>query len=192
MILASSLRLGFTPRRKAAKKTMSITRETDKSLRDHLLSLLRGGNAHIKFEDFVADFPAQLCGKKVESLPYTAWQVLEHMRIAQWDILEFCRDARHISPKWPEGYWPKPNEVGNATLWNETVGKFRAALKQMEELISNSSTDLFAKITHGDGQTILREALLVADHNSYHLGVLVAIGRMLQDLADVERLEAQK
>jgi hypothetical protein len=152
----------------------------DKLLRDHLLSLLSGGNAHLAFDDFVADFPAQLCGEKVESLPYTAWQVLEHMRIAQWDILEFCRDAKHASPNWPEAYWPRRNEVGNTTLWNETVEQFRADLKQMEELISNSSTDLFAKIPHGDGQTVLREALLVADHNAYHLGALVVIARILK------------
>ncbi len=158
---------------------MSNTKENDKSLRDHLLSLLRGGNAHISFDDFIKDFAAAKCGERIEGLPYTAWQVLEHMRIAQWDILEFCRDANHKSPKWPEGYWPKPDEVGNATLWNETVKNFRADLKQIEDLIGNTSIDVFAEIPHGGGQTILREALLVADHNAYHLGVLVGIARLL-------------
>ena len=153
--------------------------DNDKSLREHLLSLLSEGNAHVSFDDFVAHFPADSCGNSIQGLPYTAWQVLEHMRIAQWDILEFCRDAKHASPNWPDGYWPKPREVGNATLWNESVEKFRGDLKEMEELISDSSTDLFAKSPYGDGQTILREALLVADHNAYHLGVLVAIGRMM-------------
>lgn len=152
----------------------------DKALRDQLRDNLHGGNAHINFDDFVADFPASLCGKKIEALPYTAWQVLEHMRIAQWDILEFSRDAKHTSPKWPEGYWPKSDETGNEKLWNETVEKFKNDLKQMEALITDSSTDLFAKIPHGDGQTILREALIIADHNSYHLGVLLAISRMLK------------
>ena len=154
--------------------------QNDQSLRDHLLSLLRGGKAHISFEDFIKDFPAEKCGERVEDLPYTAWQVLEHMRIAQWDILEFCRDANHVSPKWPEGYWPKRDEAGAVKLWKETIKGFRADLKQIEELIADSSTDLFAKIPHGDGQTILREALLVADHNAYHLGVLLVIGRMLK------------
>ena len=154
--------------------------QNDQSLRDHLLSLLRGGNAHISFEDFIKDFPAEKCGESVENLPYTAWQVLEHMRIAQCDILEFCRDANHVSPKWPEGYWPKRDEAGAAMLWKETIKGFRADLKQIEELIADSSTDLFAKIAHGDGQTILREALLVADHNAYHLGVPLVIGRMLK------------
>src|SRR5260370_13477617 len=147
----------------------------DQALRDHLLSLLGGRNAHIGFEDFVKDFPPELCRQKIEGLPYTAWQVIEHMRIAQWDILEFCRDPNHVSPKWPEGYWPKPGKLGSAELWSETVEKFRSDLKQMEALVANPSTDLFQKIRHGSGQTILREALLVADHNAYLLGALVVI-----------------
>ncbi|HMG71893.1 MAG TPA: DinB family protein [Pyrinomonadaceae bacterium] len=160
--------------------TDELSAENQQSLRDHLLSLLRGGNAHISFDDFVADFPAESCGQTIEGLPYTAWQVLEHMRIAQWDILEFCREAKHVSPKWPEGYWPKPSELGNAELWQATLEKFRADLKQMGDLVSDHLTDLFAKIPHGTGQTILREALLVADHNAYHLGVLVAANRILK------------
>jgi hypothetical protein len=158
---------------------MTVTQKAnnDQSLRDHLLSLLRGGNAHISFDDFVADFPAEACGQKIEGLPYTPWQVLEHMAVAQWDILEFCRAANHVSPKWPEGYWPKPGRPGNAGLWNETVEKFRGDLKQMEDLVADPANDLFAKIPHGNGQTILREALLVADHNAYHIGVLVVMSR---------------
>lgn len=152
----------------------------DQALRDHLLSLLRGANAHITLDDFAAGFPVKACGQRIEGLPYTAWQVLEHIRIAQWDILEFCRDAKHVSPKWPEGYWPKPDELGNEELWEETIVKFRHDLKQMEELVADSSTDLFAKIPHGSGQTILREALLVADHNGYHLGALVVMGRLIR------------
>jgi DinB superfamily len=154
----------------------------DKSLRDHLHSLLQGRNAHIGFDGFVKDFPVKACGQKIEGLPYTAWQVLDHMRIAQWDILEFCRDAKHVSPKWPEGYWPKPDEPGNEELWKESVEKFRHDLKQMEELVADPSNDLFAKIPHGSGQTILREALLVADHNAYHLGALVVMGRLLKNV----------
>ena len=160
--------------------TDELSANNEQSLRDHLLSLLRGGNAHISFDDFVAGFPAKSCGQRIEGLPYTAWQVLEHMRIAQSDILEFCRDAKHVSPKWPEGYWPKPDELGSAKLWQETVENFRVDLKQMGDLVSDPSTDLFAKIPHGTGQTILREVLLVADHNAYHLGVLVATDRILK------------
>jgi hypothetical protein len=159
---------------------MTVTQKVnnDQSLRDHLLSLLRGGNAHISFDDFVADFPVEDCGRKIEGLPYTPWQVLEHLRIAQWDILEFCRASNHVSPKWPAGYWPKPGRLGKADLWKETIEKFRADLKQMEDLVADPATDLFAKIPHGNGQTILREAFLVADHNAYHLGVLVVMGRL--------------
>lgn len=152
---------------------------SEQALRKHVLALLRGRNAHISFDDFVVDFPVDACGRKIEGLPYTAWQVLEHMRIAQWDILEFSRDAAHVSPKFPKGYWPKPDALGNAELWNETVERFREDLKQMEILVADQSVDLLAKIPHGKGQTILREALLVADHNAYHLGALLVMSRML-------------
>jgi DinB superfamily len=150
------------------------------SLREHLLKLLRGGEAHMSLDDFLADFPAELCDRQIEGLPYTPWQVLEHMRIAQWDILEFSRNPKHISPEFPKGYWPGANEVGTPELWQQTFEKFRRDLTEMEALVVDSATDLSAKIPHGDGQTILREALLVADHNAYHLGVLAVIGRILK------------
>ena len=153
--------------------------QSEQALRAHVLYVLKGEGAHISFEDFIKDFPAARCGERVNGFPYTAWQVLEHMRIAQWDILEFSRNASHVSPVWPKGYWPRPAELGNETLWKESIENFRADLKQMEELIARPDIDLFAKIPHGNGQTILREALLVADHNAYHLGVLVALNRML-------------
>ena len=155
------------------------TRNPEQSLRDHLLSLLRGGNAHIAFDDLIADFPPELCDQKVGGVPYTPWQVLEHMRITQWDILEFCRNSKHVSPDFPKGYWPNPDAPGNITLWKQTVEQFREALKELEELVADPSTDLFALIPHGDGQTVLREALLVADHNAYHLGVLAVMNRIL-------------
>jgi hypothetical protein len=154
--------------------------ENDKSLRDQLIELLNGGNAHLSFDDLIKDFPAEKCGRRIEGLPYTAWQVLEHVRIAQWDILEFCRDAGHVSPKWPKGYWPETDEAGSADLWNETVNKFRTDLKEMNALISDPANDLFAKIPHGTGQTLLREALLLADHNSNHLGALILMNRILR------------
>jgi hypothetical protein len=152
----------------------------EQSVRDHVLYLLRGEGAHITFDDLVADFPIAKCGERIEGLPYTAWQVLEHIRIAQWDILEFSRDSKHVSPKWPEGYWPRHDEAGNEELWKQTVDKFRDDLKQMETLVADASTDLVAKIPHGSGQTIMREALLVADHNSYHLGALAVMSRILR------------
>ena len=152
----------------------------NQSLRDHALYVLRGEGAHVTFEDFVSDFPSDLCGRRVSGLPYTAWQVLEHMRIAQWDILEFSRNPKHVSPKWPEGYWPPQDQPGTPELWLETVSQYREDLKQIENLVADPSTDLLDKIPHGTGQTILREALLVADHNSYHLGALVVMSRILK------------
>lgn len=157
------------------------TMNQDQVLREHLLYLLRGGGAHVDFESVVADFPVEKVNKKIESLPYTAWAVLEHMRIAQWDILEFSRNAAHVSPKWPEGYWPSGEASRGATSWNESIERFRSDLKEMEDLVSDPKSDLFAGIPHGDGQTILREALLVADHNAYHLGVLVTMKRILSE-----------
>ena len=153
--------------------------DKDKLLREHLVYLLRDGGAHAKFDDVVADFPAELRGKKVKNLPYSPWMLLEHMRLAQWDILEFSRNKKHVSPAWPEGYWPKTPDPPNAAAWAGSVRQFRKDLNAMENLVSNPKTDLYAKIPWGDGQTILREALLVADHNAYHLGELLAVRRLL-------------
>ncbi len=151
----------------------------DKALRQHLLYLLKDGGAHAKFEDVVGDFPANLRGKKPANFPHTAWMLLEHMRIAQWDILEFSRNARHASPKWPEGYWPLTESPPSAAAWTKSIAGFRKDLKAMEALVSNPRTDLYAPLSWGDGQTVLREALLVADHNAYHLGQLVTLRRLL-------------
>ena len=155
--------------------------DRDQLLREHLLYLLDGGGAHVDFEAAVADFPAGKATRKIEQLPYTAWAVLEHMRIAQWDILEFSRSAAHVSPKWPEGYWPSSEAPPGAAAWGESVERFRADLEGMKALVADPETDLFAAIPHGDGQTLLREALLVADHNAYHLGVLVTMKRILSE-----------
>ena len=152
----------------------------DQSLREHLVSLLEGGNAHVSFDDFVKDFPVAKCGQRVAGLPYTPWQVLEHMRIAQWDILEFSRDARHVPPKWPKGYWPDEGETGTEKLWTETVEKFRGDLQAFKDLVRDPATDLFAQIPHGTGQTVLREVLVLADHSSNHLGALIVMARLLR------------
>jgi uncharacterized damage-inducible protein DinB len=153
--------------------------EKDRTLREHLLYLLRGGGAHVRFDDVIGEFPAGLVNEKVEGMPYTAWQVLEHMRIAQWDILEFSRSAAHVSPEWPKGYWPEDGAEADETAWKKSVQAFRSDLAEVEALVSDPATDLYARIPHGDGQTVLREALLVADHNAYHLGVLVTLMRAL-------------
>lgn len=150
----------------------------DKKLREHVLYLLRGGGAHLDFDTAIAGLPVKLRGKKAAGLPHTPWMLLEHMRIAQWDILEFSRNPNHISPE-PGGYWPEGDAPPDEPAWDESVKAFRRDLKAMQKLVSDPSTDLFKKIPHGEGQTILREALLVADHNAYHLGQLVTIRRLL-------------
>jgi hypothetical protein len=150
-----------------------------KSLRKHLVNLLTKAEAHASFEDAVKDVPPAARGKKAESAPHTLWELLEHLRIAQWDILEFSRDAKHKSPKFPKGYWPKTPAPPNAKAWDKSVKDFLADRDAMCKLIEKKSTDLFAEIPHGDGHTILREALLMADHNSYTIGEIVLTRRVL-------------
>jgi hypothetical protein len=152
---------------------------TEQALRDHLLYLLRSGGAHLDFEKAIADLPAALRGGKPAGQPHTPWRLVEHMRIAQWDILEFSRNPKHVSPKFPEGYWPKGDAPADEAAWDRSVAAFRADLRAMQDLVANPATDLFATIPHGEGQTILREALLIADHNAYHLGQLVIVRRLL-------------
>ena len=153
--------------------------ENEKSLRDHLLYLLKDGGAHLKFETAVKNVPVALRGKRPKGVAHSLWEILEHMRIAQWDILEFCRDSQHVSPEFPAGYWPATPAPPNAKAWAKSVQAFQADLDAMCALVEDSSTDLHARIPHGNGQTILREALLAADHNSYHLGELVLLRRVL-------------
>ena len=158
---------------------MPAAKNYDPALRDHLLELLGGGHAHATFDAAVADFPAGLRGKKPKGAEHTAWQLLEHLRIAQWDILEFSRDRKHVSPKWPDGYWPKTGVPPSTAAWNNSIRKFRADLAAMTKLVSEKKSDLFKPLPWGDGQTLLREALLVADHNAYHIGQLVLLRRLL-------------
>jgi len=153
--------------------------DRDRMLRDHVLYLLRDGGAHLNFDKAVAGLPAKLRGAKSAGVPHTPWRLVEHMRLAQWDILEFSRNPHHVSPEFPEGYWPKGDAPPNSKAWDASIKAFRKDLKAMEKLVDDPKTDLFAGIPHGDGQTILREALLVADHNAYHLGQLVVIRRLL-------------
>jgi hypothetical protein len=151
----------------------------DQFLRQHLLELLRGGSAHLTFDQAVADMPPELRGVRAPGTPHTAWRLVEHLRIAQWDILEFSRNHRHVSPEFPAGYWPKGDAPPDPNTWDRSVAAFRTDLKAMQDLLADPGTDLFARIPHGDGQTILREVLLVADHNAYHIGQLVLLRRAL-------------
>jgi hypothetical protein len=149
------------------------------ALREHLVELLCARNAHADLEAALDGFPAKLRGKKPKGAPYTAWQLLEHIRIAQWDILEFTRNPKHVSPAWPAGYWPKTEAPPRPAAWNASVRRVHADLKAMQKLVGNKKTGLFARIPHGTGQTVLREALLLADHNAYHVGQLVLLRRLL-------------
>ena len=151
----------------------------DQALKEHVLYLLKGGGAHLNFEQAIADLPDDLKGAKVNEVTHTPWRLLEHLRICQWDILEFSRNPQHVSPDFPEGYWPVGDAPPDAESWDKSVQAFREDLQAMMDLVAAAETDLYARIPHGDGQTILRQALLVADHNAYHLGQLVFLRRCL-------------
>jgi hypothetical protein len=144
-------------------------------LRKHVAALLEGKEAHADFASAVKDFPPAKRGIKPPHASHTGWQLLEHLRIAQWDILEFSRNPKHVSPKWPEGYWPEAEAPPTKTAWDESVESFEHAAAAMKKLISDPAHDLLASLPHGEGQTLLREALLLADHNAYHIGQLVML-----------------
>jgi hypothetical protein len=152
---------------------------SDQSLRDHLLELLRGGSAHLGFDESIEGLPADLRGTKHQELPHTPWQLLEHLRLAQWDILEFSRNPDYVAPKWPDDYWPATAAPPDDAAWDRSVDQFRRDLKAMQSLVADPQTDLFAKVPWGKDQTILREALLVADHNAYHVGQIVTLRQAL-------------
>ena len=156
-----------------------MTKDESKAIRQQVMELLQMRGAHVDFDKVTADFPAKLRGTKPTGAEHTAWQLLEHLRIAQWDILEFSRNPKHVSPKWPEGYWPKNPAPPTPAAWTKSITQFRTDLRAMQELVADPNTDLLAAFPHGDGQTLLREALLMADHNSYHLGQLVLVRRLL-------------
>jgi hypothetical protein len=164
-------------RRKISRRAKPVAE--DSALRNHLVELLRGGNAHADFENTVGGLPAKLRGASVPNLPFTPWKLLEHLRIAQHDILEFSRNPRHVSPKWPDAYWPAEDAPPDSAAWDASVAAFRNGLEELQALVKNPATNLFAPIPGGTGQTVLREALLAADHNAYHLGEFVVLRRLL-------------
>lgn len=151
---------------------------TDKQLREHLLELLAGKSAHIELKKVLDEFPVEEINTKIENAPHTAWELLEHFRIAQHDIVEFSYNADHVSPKFPDGYWNKTE--GTTEDWRKSCAQILKDLQTMRDLVADEKTDLFAKLAHGNGQTVLREALLVADHNAYHLGQIAFIMRTLE------------
>ncbi len=151
----------------------------DSIVREQLLALLRGGNAHMTFESAVSDFPEEHLNTPPPSVPYTPWHLLEHLRIAQWDILEFIRDPNHKSPNWPEGYWPERDEKADPSKWDETVQAFRRDLQALQEIVEDPQTELYAPIPHAPDYTIFREILVVADHNAYHIGEFAILRQVM-------------
>jgi hypothetical protein len=168
-----------TSTRKAKTSKANLKDPHDQQLREHLLYLLGGGGAHAKFDEVVKNVPENLRGLKPQGLPHSAWMLLEHMRLAQWDILEFSINPKYQSRDWPEDYWPEREGPPSTAAWDKSVQQFRKDLKAMQDLVENPKTDLYARIPWGDGQTILREALLAADHNAYHLAQIVDLRRLL-------------
>ena len=165
--------------KKDAKSGKAVRSNRSDEIREHVVDLLRGGGAHVRFRDAIDGFPTRKRGTFAKGLPHTGWQLLEHARLAQWDILEFSRNPKHVSPEFPEGYWPKSPVPPNEAAWKKSLDEFESDLQAMIRLVRNPKTDLLAKIQHGSGQTILREALVLADHNSYHLGQLVSLRKAL-------------
>lgn len=150
-----------------------------KTLREELLRLLSGEGAHADFTAAVQDFPSELRGAKPVGVPHSAWELLEHLRIAQSDMLEFSRNPKHESPEWPSGYWPAQPAPPDDSAWERSVTQFLSDREAMKKLVGDPKSDLFARFAHGDGQSLLREALQVADHNAYHVGELIFLRRML-------------
>ncbi len=150
-----------------------------KSLRQHLTKVLEGSEAHAEFDAAVKDMPFDLQGRIPNGAEHSPWQELEHLRIAQWDIFEFAIDPEHKSPEFPSGYWPANPAPPDEKSWHKSAEAFRADLKRFSRVLADDSTDLFAEVPHGDGQTILRQALTAVDHNAYHLGQLVLLRRLL-------------
>jgi hypothetical protein len=154
-------------------------KDNDRSLRDHVVKLLDGGQAHVGMAPTLAKLSFDDLSKKPEGAPWTLWELFEHIRISQWDILEFSRSAEHKSPEFPKGYWPAEPTPKDADAWAQSVASFHRDLAAMRAMVLDPGVDLHTKIAHGDGQTILREALVTADHNAYHLGEMVLLMKMM-------------
>lgn len=156
-----------------------MSTDPDDPLRRQLLALLDSRSAHVAFDAAVRNLPAEARGRRPERLPYSPWELLEHIRIAQWDILDFCRNPDYEQPDWPDAYWPEGPEPPEEEAWTNAIAAYRRDRETMKDLVRDTDLDLHAEIPHGDGQTYLREVLLVADHTSYHLGQLVTVRRLL-------------
>ncbi|HEY7896704.1 MAG TPA: DinB family protein [Gemmatimonadaceae bacterium] len=163
----------------AKKRSRGARPAGDAALREQLVGALRGGHAHATYEDVVRDVPVALRGQRPNGAPYSPWMLLEHIRIAFWDILEFSRNPAYVSPAWPDGYWPADPVPPNGQAWDDSVARYRADREAFERLVRDPASDLFTPFAHGSGQTLVREVLVAATHTSYHLGALVVLRRLL-------------
>lgn len=146
---------------------------------EELADLLNKGNAHMSLDEMLGDIPFDFCGKKVDSLPYTIWQLAEHIRIAQWDILEFSSSPGHISPEWPKEYWPENAAPADEAEWQNCIKNIHADRQKFIELLRRSAEEIFKPFSYGEGQSLLKEALVVADHTAYHAGQIIVLKRLL-------------
>lgn len=157
-----------------------MAKTDDAALREQLAALLSGGQAHANFSDAVAEFPANRIGERPAGLPYSAWQLVQHIRIALHDLLEFATNSEYVEMEWPGSYWPKEAAPGKDQSWEETVKAVQADLKRFEKLVHSPDSNLYATIPWGkNGETLLREVLVAADHTSYHVGELILLRRLL-------------
>jgi hypothetical protein len=166
----------------AARRAQPRAGESSRALRKHLVDLLQSSEAHLNFDDAIAGFAPAQRGIRPPGAAHTAWQLVEHLRICQWDILEFSRNPRHVSPAWPDGYWPSADAPPDDATWQKSIAAFHADLRAMQKLVADPRRDLLARVNHPEAQakhTLLREALLLADHNAYHVGQLVLLRRLL-------------
>lgn len=147
-------------------------------IKKQLLFLLRGGNAHTPIKRAINTFPGELINKRIENISYTPWQLLEHLRIVQHDIIQFILNSDYVAPKWPDDYWTELNENADKSKWKTSQEKFFSELDEMEKFIKDDSVDLFAPIPHSENYTIFREILVLASHNSYHIGQMMLIKKM--------------
>ncbi len=153
--------------------------DSDTLVREQLRELLEGGNAHMTFDEAVANFPREYTNSKAPNVPYTPWHLLEHIRLAQWDIIEFIRNPHYVSPPWPEGFWPAEDAQADDVAWEKTIASYRAGLQSLLEMVADPTVNLYAPIPHGDGQSILREILVVSDHNAYHIGEFATLRQVM-------------
>ncbi len=148
-------------------------------IREHIVKLLGWDEAHVGFDAAVANLAEPLRGRRVDGFPHSVWELVEHLRLAQRDLLDFCRDPNYVAPKWPDDYWPSSAAPPDSAAWDRSLSAFRADRQALQAFAADPALDLTARIPHGTGQTYLRSILLVADHNAYHIGQVVAVRQQL-------------